>query len=567
MKRFTFLVLGLLIALSLVLAACQSSPEPTEPPAVEEATEAPAVEEPTEEPAVEEPTEAPEAEEPTEAPTAEEPTEEPTAEEPEMMGKPGGVLKVGTGITIQILGYTPMINNNSYLQYLQIAFDSLLFYDEAGNLAPKLAESWEIDPEAKTITFYLREGVKFHDGTDFNAEAVKWNIEQYQEAKRTEVAVIESMEVVDDYTIVLQLSEWNSSTLEAVGFFVYYMSPTAVQENDTDWAQKNPVGTGPFKMVEWNEGVSIIYEKNSDYWQEGKPYLDGLEYYFITDATTAVAALQAGEIDLLSYAANLEVQNLVDAGFVRETNSNGVGVESTGVIPASANPDSPFHDPLVRKAFVCAIDRDTLIEALGYGLLEGTNQWAAPGAKTYNPDVVGCPYDPQMAMDLLAEAGYPDGFDTVIYAYEGDDWHPAIAQMLNDVGIRAQIELADGPKLGSNMLEGWEGIMYHWASVGPDLGLYMGRHLDPNGAFFASSILHPDDALDLLEKIRTAPDEESKLEYSFELQKLIYDKYYLFGKVLYIQSINHMKYPYVMDDNFGMFTAASWTPENAWLDQ
>ena len=106
-----------------------------------------------------------------------------------------------------------------------------------------------------------------------------------------------------------------------------------------------------------------------------------------------------------------------------------------------------------------------------------------------------------------------------------------------------------------------------WASIGPDLGLYMGRHLDPNGAYFADGIQHPEETLDLLDKIRTAVDEESKIAYSMELQKLIYDEYYLFGKVLYVNPISHMKYAYVMDDNFGLYTAASWTPENVWLDQ
>jgi peptide/nickel transport system substrate-binding protein len=171
------------------------------------------------------------------------------------------------------------------------------------------------------------------------------------------------------------------------------------------------------------------------------------------------------------------------------------------------------------------------------------------------------------ARQLLAEAGYPDGFDTVIFAFAGDTWNPAIAQMLNDVGIRAKIELADGPLLNQNMLHGWDGIMYHWASIGPDLGLYMGRHLDPSGAFFAAGIQHPQDALDLLQAVRTAPDEATKLDYEMQLQKLIYDKYYLFGKVLYVTPIIHTKYDYVTDDNFGRFTAASWTPENAWLDK
>ena len=547
MKRMTLMLVSSIVALSLVLTACQPSTEATEAPDVNEATE--------------------EVVEEAEAETSEvSETEEAETAEEEV--KAGGVLKIGTNQSPTVLGYTPMITNNSYIQYNRTAFDSLTFFDEEGNITPWLAKDWEIDAEAKTIIFYLEEGVKFHDGTDFNAEAVKWNIEEYQENQRTEVANIESVDIIDENTIQLNLVDWNSSTLLAVGFFVYYMSPTAVEENGVEWAQKNAVGTGPFMLTSFEEGIAAKYEKFDEYWQEGKPYLDGVEFYIIDEPATSTASLQAGEIDMVTYADLLEVKNLLEAGeFIRETNSNGQGVESTGVIPSSSDPDDPFSDPLVRKAFCYAIDVDSLIEAFGYGLLEKTNQWAAPGSITYNPEVEGYPYNPDKAIELLEEAGYPDGFDTKIWVFANDEWHTAIAEMLNDVGIRAEIAVADGAQLMSNMGDGWEGIMYHWASIGPDLGLYMGRHLDPEGAYFADGIQHPEDTLALLEQIRTATDEESKTEYSMELQKLIYDEYALFGLPLYVQSINAMKYPYVKDDCFALYFVSAWTPADAWLDK
>ena len=309
------------------------------------------------------------------------------------------------------------------------------------------------------------------------------------------------------------------------------MSPTAVKANGEEWAKNNPVGTGPFKLSEWKGDVGAEFVKNEDYWKEGLPYLDGIDWNLIQDINTATTSLRSGEVDLLSLITPLQLKMLdADGSFERETNKNGIGVTSVGVIPSSANTDSPFNDVKVRQALCHAIDRESLVNALGFGYSQTTNQWAAPAAKTYNPDVEGYPYNPEKAKELLAEAGYPDGFDTVIYAYAGDDYHPAVAQMLEKVGIRAKLDLVDFAKLNTMMLEGWEGLTYHWASVGPDLGLYMGRHLDPNGAFFAKGILHPKDTLDLLEKIRTAKNEETKLKYSFELQKLIYDKYALFGK-------------------------------------
>lgn len=482
--------------------------------------------------------------------------------------KYGGVLQIGTGQAIPEVGYTPEIANNSEMEFLQPDFNTLVFYNATGDLVPELATSWSSDASSKTVTFQLRQGVQFQDGTPFNAQAVKWNIDQYQKAKRTEVSDIQSISTPDAHTVVLHLKQWDSSVLVAVGFYVYFMSPTAVEKHGVDWAHTHAVGTGPFILKSFDPNVSITYVKNPNYWQKGKPYLDGIKFQIIPDATTAATALQSGAIDLLSYASLLTVKNLLaQGGFIRETNHNGIGVESTGVIPNSANPKSPFHNAIVRKAFCYAINRQAIDKAIGYGLLTPTDQWAAPGSKTYNPNVVGYPYNPAKAKELLAQAGYPHGFDTVIWAYSGDNMMPAVAQMLDAVGIHAKIELANGPKLNSNMLDGWTGVMYHWASIGPDLGLYMGRHLDPNGAYFAKGILHPADTLALLQKVRTAPNSKLKLKYEWQLQKLIYDKYALFGKVLYVTSIDTMKRPYVKGDNWTKFDAASWTPQDTWLDK
>lgn len=484
--------------------------------------------------------------------------------------KEGGVLKIGTGQSPTVIGYTPEINNNSFLQFLRTAFNSLCFYDEEGNLAPELAESWETDPDAATITFHLRSGVKFSDGTDFNAEAVKWNIEQYQSAGRTEVGSVASIDCPDENTVVINLEAWSSSALESIGFFVYYMSPTAFEENGgADWARFNAVGTGPFIMKSFEQGVGVTYEKNPNYWEEGKPYLDGVEFSIISEPTTLENALTAGEIDLLSYASIENLQNLEATGnFVRESNENGMGVESVGVIPNSDDESSPFYDARVRQAMCYAIDADTIVESLGYGYYTRTNQWAAPGAITYNEDVEGYPYNPEKAKELLAEAGYADGFDTTIYAIAGiENWATAIADQLTQVGIRTQVEMVDATKGNDFMANGWDGIYWHFASVSPDLGLYMGRHLDPNGAFYAKGIQHPQDCLDLLEAIRTAKDDETKVADELELQKLVYDKYALFGLPLYVNAIDAIKYPYVMDDNFTKYHCATWTPADCWLDK
>ena len=133
----------------------------------------------------------------------------------------GGTLRVAVSAPCATPGYTPEMTNNAYLTYLSIAYESLTYYDEEGNIIPRLAESWETDPAEPSITWHLREGVQFADGTPFNAEAVKVNIEEYQKSNRNETADIVSCEVIDDYTIKMILTEWNSSAVEMIGFFVY----------------------------------------------------------------------------------------------------------------------------------------------------------------------------------------------------------------------------------------------------------------------------------------------------------------------------------------------------------
>lgn len=484
--------------------------------------------------------------------------------------KSGGVVKIGTAQNPTVIGYTPEITGNANLQFVRTAFNSLCFYDEAGYLAPELAESWETDADAATITFHLRSGVKFSDGTDFNAEAVKWNLEQYKALARTEAADIASIECPDDLTVVITLQAWRSSALESIGFFIYYMSPTAFEANGgADWARLNAVGTGPFILTSFEQGVSIKYEKNPNYWDEGKPYLDGVEFSIISENATLENALNAGEIDMISYAAIDSLRNLEATGnYIVENNDNGVGVETTGVIPNSNDESSPFYDARVRQAFCYAIDADTIVEALGYGYYQRTNQWAAPGSITYNDDVAGYPYNPEKAKELLAEAGYADGFDTVIYAAAGiDNWATAIADQLTQVGIRTQVEMIDATRGNEMMSNGWDGIYWHFASVSPDLGLYMGRHLDPDGAFYAKGIQHPQDCLDLLAAIRTAKDDESKIAAELELQKKVYDEYALFGMPLYISLISTIKQPYVNNDNYTKYHVATWTPADCWLDK
>jgi peptide/nickel transport system substrate-binding protein len=147
--------------------------------------------------------------------------------------------------------------------------------DNTGKPAPWLATGFTNDVVAKTLTLTLRKGIKFHDGTDFNAEAVKWNLDQCMSAKSSGTEMFKSIDVIDDYTVRIHLSDWDSTLTgnlaQPLGMMI---SPTAYKKNGQEWCAKNPVGTGPFQFVSWEKDVRTISKKFDGYWQKGKPYLD-----------------------------------------------------------------------------------------------------------------------------------------------------------------------------------------------------------------------------------------------------------------------------------------------------
>jgi len=481
-------------------------------------------------------------------------------------GKYGGTLRFGMFNVLPNPGYMPEVTSNGPLVYVYAAYESLIKYDEKGNVIPSLATEWSTDPSEPSITWTLRQGVRFSDGEPFNAAAVKRNIEEYQSVGRNETQNIDSIEVVDDYTVKLMLKSWNSSTLEGMGFYVFYASPKALE--DVDALRSTSAGTGPFKVTEFENNVKVRYVKNNYYWQEGKPYLDGINFDIIQENQTIALAFQNGEYDAILIEDLIAGQQLMNSGlYDMEENKSGRGLVGTGLIPNSADPDSPFYDVKVRQAMCYAIDAEAIVKTFGYGLLDSTNQWAAPGAKTYSPNVKGYPYNPEKAKQLLKEAGYPNGFDTVINTPpQTKDMFTAAANMLTESGIRTTVNLVDDPTIFNLFSSTWEGIMGHYHSISPDLGLFMGRHLDPEAPFYAGGIQHPQEMLDLLQKIRVASTDKEKVALEWKMQDLAYDKYALYGQPLYIQKPFVFKVKNLHDTRINIDHVYTWDPASAWFE-
>jgi len=323
--------------------------------------------------------------------------------------------------------------------------ESLCSTDEQGNLVPNLVASWDVDTENKIITLHLRKGVKFHDGTGFNAAAVKWNLEQYLAANRINGGkYIKSIEVTDDLTLKLYLSQYSSVLLESYTLRTIVFSPTAVQKMGLEKSRTRPVGTGPFKFSRYVRGSYIKFERFDGYWG-GSPFLDGIEFKFIPEPMTAAATLQAGEADAWFTTTGLplkEVRDLLQKGFKANYFPAWFGV----LVSDSANADSPFSKKSVREAVEYAVDKAAIAKTLGYGYMEPLTQIAFPTSLGYNKDIKGRPYDPEKAKRLLAEAGYADGFKTKITVLSDSfyrDIATAIQGYLAAVGIDAKLDIAD----------------------------------------------------------------------------------------------------------------------------
>lgn len=341
-------------------------------------------------------------------------------------------------------------------------------------IVPCLAESWEISPDGRTYTFYLRQGVKFHDGTDFDAEAAKFNVErmtnpeapQY-DPKAAHYSIfmwryLKEAEVVDASTVNIHLSEPFSDFLplltEGGLGSATMLSPTSWQRYGNDGIKDHPIGTGPFKLVERGKKGEVVLEKNYDYWGE-LPFLDKLVFRPIPDSATRVAALQLGEVDLIFVPPPDTIEMLEKAGFIVIQGP----VPHIWFIYLNMR-STTMQDPRIRQAINMAIDKERMAKELLRGSAKVAHGLPAPGSPSYDPGFVRYQYSPSKARELLVEAGYPEGFTMTLQTSTAGSGQLIPIQMaewirhdLAKVGIECKLDLHE-----------WIGYIQMWAKGIPD---------------------------------------------------------------------------------------------------
>jgi peptide/nickel transport system substrate-binding protein len=386
----------------------------------------------------------------------------------------------------------------------QIFFEALVRITADGKFAPWLANSWDLAPDNKSMTLKLRQDVKFHDGTPFNAEAVKWNIGKYQEKKN--LPWIKSVDIIDDYTVRVNVDKWMNQNLISFNNATYFISPTAFDKNGIDWVRLHPIGTGPFIFDSFVPGVSIKGVKNPNYWRPGEPYLDSFEIKYVADIIAREAALQSGQGNVMMLEFGKQTYDMQQLGF------NVVVRPEVNfcLFPSSANAGSPWANQKVREAAEYAIDRETIAKQLGYGQWQAPYQVVARNNAAYDPNFVGRKYDPEKAKQLLAEAGYANGFDTTLYPSPSGinkDVDAAVQSDLNKVGIRTSVEFMDSSKFFNFMMNSatWEGLLIQGVPQNANMNYTLYNFFSGQlSYYFVSTALSPELKAATLESVNSS---------------------------------------------------------------
>ncbi len=424
-------------------------------------------------------------------------------------------------------------------------FDTLVnFGEQDTEIEGGLASDWEAAEDGLTYTFQLEEGVTFHDGTDFNAEAVVANFDRWAAGDADQFPyygsmfggfgdeeghVIESVEATGDYEVTFTLKRPMAPFLKNLAMSPFGIaSPTAFEEQGDAFGD-NPVGTGPFQFVEWNRNDTVRIEKFDDYWVEGEPKLDEVVFRAIPDNSGRLNALLAGEIDLAdginpSDAATIEGDENLQLFERPSMNVGYLGLTNTR---------EPFNDPLVRQAMNHAIDRQAIVDAFFEGRGEVAKNPMPPVISGYNDDIEGYEYDPERAKELLEEAGLGDGFEMELWAMpvprpympDGQKVAEAIQSDLAEVGITAEIVSYEWATYLEKAANGEaDAFLLGWTGDNGDADNFLYVLLDQdnigsnNYTYYENQELH-----DILIEAQTEVDEEVRNELYMQAQEIIHE--------------------------------------------
>ncbi|MCU1379078.1 MAG: glutathione transporter substrate-binding protein [Acidimicrobiales bacterium] len=494
--------------------------------------------------------------------------------------KKGGTIVFATAADWP--GMDPQLASSGVAMVVQNhVFEGLVTRDrtidtDSAPIKPALATSWTVSPDGRVYTFKLRQGVTFHDGTPFNAAAVEFNFRRWRDPTfkfYSEVAagntaslmqLVESTRVVDDATFELTMKTPSAGLIDRLTgtSFYYIVSPAAVEKYGNDGFAQHGVGTGPFKVAQFVRGQRTRLVRNEKYW--GKPTnLDEVVFRPIPDAGARVAAVVAGEVDIAMEIPPDSIATIESSGSAKVTK---LGKPATFTIMPNMR-EAPFNNPLVREAVSMAIDRKAIVDNLFSGAASEGTQLFGKGNPGFDPSLgVQSKYDPKRAKELLAQAGYPNGFTTKMPCSPAGTGIPATDQVMEaiqsdlaKVGIKVQLDMTEWNAYITRWLKGipqGQGIGAWCMAIGTDdafiLSMYTHSKNSPPVGWATG--WYSDPKVDkLLDAADAAPNYDGYIKLYRDAQKvMLEDLGYIF--------VLHDTGPYAVSNR-----VKGWVPARSWL--
>lgn len=433
-------------------------------------------------------------------------------------------------------------------------FDTLVTYKTNDTeIIPDLATDWRVSPDGKIWTFTLRDGVKFQDGTELNADAVVFNIRRWWDQNNPyhiggnfdyfqtmfggfrgdKGCIIKEVQALDKLHLQIVLKAPQAPFLANMAMAAFGIaSPEAIKKYGKEFGQ-HPVGTGPFIFQEWKPNESITLVKNKSFWQSGLPKLDKLIFRVIPDNTARLTALRSGEIDLM------DGLNPADAATVRVDNQMQLIIRPSmniGYLAFNTSKE-PFDNVLVRQALSMAINKKGLIDAFFNGMALPAKNDLPPSVWGYNDDVHDYPYNLIEAKKLLAEAGYPNGFTTELWAMPvARPYMPQpqkIAESIQadfaKIGVKAKIVTMDWTTYLKRTANGEHTMaLFGWSGDNGDPDNFLYVYLDKDNANPPAatniSLYKNEQVHELLVQAQTTTDQVKRTELYKEVQQIAHDE-------------------------------------------
>ena len=454
-------------------------------------------------------------------------------------------------------------------QAIMQMFESLLFLDTDGKFYPWLAQRWEYSKDGKSITFHLRNDVKFHDGTPFNGEAVKFTFDTVMDPKLGSQGAIDflgpykSTDVIDPYTVRVNWTEPFAAALTNLSnpWLCSIVSPAAVAKLGNDGFARSPAGTGPFKFVEWVPRVRVVMERNEDYrWapavfhRQGPATLKRLVIRIIPDGSTRVAALEKGEIDVCDQVPPIEVKRFQGSRDFDVIVGDVSGIPLSHLINTQA---PPTDDIRVRQAFMYAINRPQVVQQVFFGVAKPAYGPLTPTTPGYWPGAEKMyAYDLAKARQLLEEAGWTPGpggirekngrrLDIHFITLLEPDLEVAVQAAAKEAGIALNVEKVTKAKQDEMVMHGQYNMgEIRWVAVDPSvLDIpFFSRNVPAPGKFKFNWSRYGSPELDrILRQADALVDVKQRQQALAQVQKYVLDHALMFPVHVSIQPVGYRR--------------------------